>query len=58
MERALSESIFCCPRTRFFREECFVLEALCVVLAGFAAADDEDVVLWCFGGLALGVAGF
>ena len=58
MERALSESIFCCPRVRvdfFFREECFAVEALFIVLAGFA--EDDGVTLCCLRVLAL-VAGF
>ena len=44
MERARSESIFCCPRTRFLRER-FAEEAVCVVLAAFVELDVEDVVV-------------
>src|SRR6266568_6194646 len=58
MECALAESIFCCPRTRFFREERFPAEAVCTLLfAPMGAADGFAAVLGCLRVVAV-AAGF
>ena len=48
---ALSESIFCWPLGRFFREECFPVEAVCVLPVDFVVLADVVEVwacLWVF----------
>lgn len=56
MACALSESIFCCPRTRFFRER-FPVEAVCVPPVDFVTLADLGVLL-CLWATVVVTAGF